>query len=62
MEALEALAAYSYEHQDDPFPVFVEHETPLFAAQELGHPLLPGKTCVRNSVELGQSTQVLLVS
>ena len=62
MEALEALAAYSYEHKDDPFPVFVEQNAPLFAAQELGHPLLPARTCVRNSVALGESTQVLLVS
>lgn len=62
IEALESLAAYSYEHPDDPFPEFVEHQMPLYVGEELGHPLLPAKTCVPNSVRLGDGTQVLLVS
>ena len=62
IEALESLAAYSYEHPDDPFPQFIERDTPLFSGEELGHPLLPAGTCVRNSASLGDETQVLLVS
>ena len=62
IEALESLAAYSYEHPQDPFPEFIEREAPLYSGEELGHPLLPAKTCVRNSVLLGDSRQVLLVS
>jgi hypothetical protein len=56
MEALESLAAYAYEHPADPFPELVEREVPLFAGEELGHPLLPARTCVRNSVALSGSS------
>ena len=62
IEALASLGAYAYEHPQDPFPEFVERETPLFAGEEIGHPLLPAVACVRNSVTLGEQTQVLLVS
>ena len=62
IEALQSLAAYSYEHPDDPFPEIVERELPLFAGEELGHALLPAKSCVRNSIALGDATQVLLIS
>ncbi len=62
IEALESLAAYSFEHPDDPFPEFDTRESPLYAGEGLGHPLLPAKSCVRNSVSLGNGTQVLLVS
>jgi hypothetical protein len=62
LEALASLGAYCYEHPQDPFPEFVEREQPLFAGEELGHPLLAAATCVRNSVTLGEETQALLVS
>ena len=62
MEAIAALAAYSYEHPADPFPEFSEGPKPLFAGEDLGHPLLAAGKNVRNSVDLGQATQVLLVS
>lgn len=62
VEALASLGAYCYEHPQDPFPEFMEREAPLFVGEELGHPLLPAKACVRNSVALGDETQVLLVS
>jgi len=64
MEALLSLAAYAYEHPQDPFPTFVDGLTagPLFHGVELGHPLLADAKCVRNSVSLDQNTRVLLVS
>ena len=62
LEALESLAAYSYEHPSDPFPEILDCDRPLFAGEELGHPLIPAKSCVRNSVTLGDQVQVLLVS
>lgn len=62
IEALQSLATYAYEHPDDPFPDVVARDTPLYVGEELGHPLLPTKTCVRNSVALGDAVQVLLVS
>lgn len=64
MEALLSLAAYSFEHPDDPFPEFVEDATSqaLFDGEALGHPLIPASRCVRNSVRLDKAARVLLVS
>jgi MutS-like protein len=63
MEALLSLASYSFEHPQDPFPVFdAEHTEPFFDGEELGHPLIPAQQCVRNSVRLDQSTRLLLIS
>lgn len=56
IEALSSLAAYCYEHPNDPFPELAEREAPFFAGEELGHPLLPSKSCVRNSVALEGTT------
>ncbi|MEP7247423.1 MAG: mismatch repair protein, partial [Gammaproteobacteria bacterium] len=61
IEALASIAAYSYEHADDPFPVFVEGAA-SFDASDLGHPLIPAARCVRNSVGIGGKTRVVLVS
>jgi hypothetical protein len=61
MEALLSLAAYSYEHPSDAFPVFTEGAA-SFAGEELGHPLVPAATCVRNDVSICGRTRVLLIS
>ena len=61
IEALLSLASYSFEHPGDPFPEIAE-TAPEFAADDLGHPLLPLASCVRNDVRLGGEKQVLLVS
>jgi MutS domain V len=60
-EALLSLSGYAYEHPADPFPE-LSTDSPLFAGEMLGHPLLPNDRCVRNSVRLGRETQVLIVS
>ena len=60
-EALISLAAYSYEHPDDPFPEFVAGPA-CFEAIEAGHPLLPAARCVRNDVSICGATRVLLIS
>ncbi|MGH9523783.1 MAG: MutS-related protein, partial [Terriglobales bacterium] len=62
IEALASLAAFCYEHPNDPFPELLEQDAPLFAGEDIGHPLIPAKVCVRNSIELGGATQALLVS
>ncbi|HEY2117485.1 MAG TPA: mismatch repair protein [Candidatus Angelobacter sp.] len=63
IEALVSIAAYSYEHAQDPFPEFASAEAePCFEGDSLGHPLLPSDKCVRNDVRLGGNSQVLLVS
>lgn len=61
IEALLSLAAYSYEHPDDPFPEFVEGAA-SFDAKELGHPLLARAACVLNDVSIGGGTRVTLIS
>jgi MutS domain V len=61
IEALLCLGTYSYEHPGDPFPEVVQGE-PCFDATEMGHPLIPLATCIRNNIRLGDSSRVLLVS
>ncbi len=61
MEALLSLAAYSFEHPDDPFPEFTDGAA-CFDGEEIGHPIVPAAACVRNSVRLCGETRVLLVS
>ena len=62
-EALSSLAAYAYEHSDDPFPVFVDDDGPArFEGASLGHPLVPAARMVRNDVFLTPQTRLLIVS
>jgi DNA mismatch repair ATPase MutS len=61
IEALCALAGYSYERPRDPFPDIVDGE-PRFEATGLTHPLLPERRSVRNDVNLGPGTRLLVVS
>ena len=61
IEALLCLGTYSYEHPGDPFPEFVQGP-PCLDATEIGHPLIPSGSCIRNDVRLSDSTRVLLVS
>ncbi len=60
-EALCALTTYAYEHPADPFPEIVDGAA-CFDGESLGHPLLPAANCVRNSVRLGESPALLIVS
>ncbi len=61
IEALLSLAGYSYEHPADPFPEFISGQA-SFAAEQIGHPLIPAMTCVRNDVAISGEERVLLVS
>jgi DNA mismatch repair ATPase MutS len=60
-EALCALAAYSYDNPDDPFPKLTQL-VPCFEGEKLGHPLLPRERCVRNDVYLNGDLRLLVVS
>ncbi len=68
IEALSSLANYAWEHPNDPFPEFVENAFAesacpgLFEGDEMGHPLLAGDRCVRNSVSLAGPLRLLVVS
>jgi ABC-type transport system involved in cytochrome c biogenesis ATPase subunit len=62
-EALSSLAAYAYEHPDDPFPIFVDSgEHAQFEGVSLGHPLVPTARMVRNDVFLTPQTRLLIIS
>jgi hypothetical protein len=61
LEALASLAAHAYENPDHTFPELDEGGD-VFAAEALGHPLLPADTCVRNDLTLGGPLRVLVVS
>jgi DNA mismatch repair ATPase MutS len=65
-EALNSLACYRYEHAEDPFPTVVSTENggprALFDGIQLGHPLLPAASIVRNDVHLTDGRQLLVVS
>ena len=61
-EALLSLSTLASERPDDPFPELLDSPAPSFQGEELGHPLLPQASCVRNSVALGEPQRLLLVS
>jgi MutS domain V len=65
-EALMSLASYRYERAADPFPEIAASEDgaspAIFDGTQLGHPLLPSATMVRNDVHLSRGTQLLVVS
>jgi DNA mismatch repair ATPase MutS len=61
IEALNALAGYTFERPDNSFPQFVERG-PLLLAEELAHPLLPSATAVGNDVKLDSELQLWVVS
>ena len=66
-EAFSSLSGYRYERHEDPFPELVPagHATralALFEGIQLGHPLLPRATMVRNDVRLAGDLQLLVVS
>jgi hypothetical protein len=61
-EALSSLAAYSYEHPADPFPVFLDDRPATFEATGLGHPLVAAARMVRNDVFLTKDVRLMVVS
>jgi hypothetical protein len=64
-DALLALATFSYEHAEYPFPTISGGDGPtgpVFEAVGLGHPLLPAARRVANDVALGGGRRVLIVS
>lgn len=60
-EALCSLATFAYEHPEYTMPD-IAHDSPIFDAVELGHPLIPASRRVANDVAIGLKTSLLLVS
>jgi hypothetical protein len=61
IEALVALANFSFENPEDPFPTIREGDS-VFEGEALGHPLLHRDQCVRNDLALGRTPQALVMS
>jgi DNA mismatch repair ATPase MutS len=61
LEALCSFAAYSFAHEQDPFPEFVEGEA-RFEAERITHPLLVEDKAVRNDICLDGHMRLLVVS
>lgn len=61
MEALSSFGQSSFEHPEDPFPE-ITPDKPCFQGEEIGHPLLPRKNCVRNALRLDRELRLLVVS
>ncbi|MBS1834571.1 MAG: DNA mismatch repair protein MutS [Acidobacteria bacterium] len=59
-EALCSLSCYAFENPGHAYPELIAE--PLFEARDLGHPLLPARQCVRNDVDFGGSTRLIIVS
>lgn len=63
VEALSSIAAYHFEHPEDPFPeVAAPDHLAVFEGEAVGHPLIPRARLVRNDVRLDPTTRVLVVS
>ena len=63
IEALGAFATLAYENPADVFPDIVDGTGgPGFAAQGLGHPLIPYSGLVRNDLRLDAATRLVVVS
>ena len=60
-EALTSLSAFAYEHPQYAFPEFAK-DGPLFEAEGLAHPLLPGQKAVANDIVLGRPLQLIVLS
>jgi MutS domain V len=66
VDALGALAALSFDQPSWAFPHVIESASELpsatLVARNLGHPLLPPKTCVGNDISVGPPGRFLLVT
>jgi hypothetical protein len=60
-EALSSLAAYRFEHPDDPWPEIVEGSA-QFDARAMGHPLIAAARAVSNDVRLAHEIQLIVIS
>ncbi len=60
-EALQSLATYAFENSDNVMPELVAGEV-VFRGVEIGHPLLPLESCVRNDITFDASARLYVIS
>ncbi|MEO8381874.1 MAG: DNA mismatch repair protein MutS [Acidobacteriota bacterium] len=61
IEALSSLSSFAFEHPSFVMPELVT-DGPVFAARELGHPLIPANRRVNNDLRLDPTLRLLVVS
>jgi hypothetical protein len=61
-EALLSLALPLAEQPDFEMPEVLERESPILAADEIGHPLIEPGSSMRNPIQLGDGTNVLIIT
>lgn len=61
-EALSSFGALHFERPSWIFPELDNNELAHFEATELGHPLIPASTCVKNSLSLNSDCRMLIIS
>ena len=63
IEAVSSISRHAFEQPNDPFPEIVDaSQGPCFVAEDVGHPLIPLKDCVRNDVRIDSEQSLILVS
>ena len=63
IEATLSLAAYLFEHPQDPFPEVLDNAPgPVWEAQGLGHPLLKSSAMIRNDLSLSSADPFTIIS
>jgi hypothetical protein len=63
IEAVSSIAGHAFERPNDPFPEIVDPANgPCFIAEEVGHPLIAEKDCIRNDVRLDGEQRLIMVS
>src|SRR5688572_7768306 len=60
-EALNSFACYAFEHPHDPFPDLIDLKG-HFAAEQMGHPLIPERRNVRTDLRVTGDLRVFIVS
>jgi MutS domain V len=60
-EALACISAFAFEHPDYPFPEIADSGS-CFEARQLGHPLIPAASCIRNDLRLDDQLRLVLIS
>lgn len=61
LEALNALASLSYDNPSWCMPE-IETTAPSVKATEMGHPLLKDESCVRNTIEVGATAPLIILT
>lgn len=61
-DALCTLGTFYFNHPDYQFPKPVETDQPVLEAEQMGHPLIPPHSCIRNDVRMSHRPAFLVIT